>query len=167
MLRDHLAREGKLEKADLLELINTFIGVVKAEPNIVRIQDPVTVVGDIHGQYYDLLKLLEVGGNPEDTQYLFLGDYVDRGAFSIEVVILLYALKINFKSTIFMLRGNHECRQLTSFFNFKLECDVKYDEEVYERVMESFDALPIACIINEKFVAVHGGISPEVESVKK
>jgi serine/threonine-protein phosphatase 2B catalytic subunit len=96
VLRDHLAREGRLEKADLLELINTFIGVMKTEPNIVRIQDPVTVVGDIHGQYYDLLKLLEVGGNPEDTQYLFLGDYVDRGAFSIEVIILLYSLKVNF-----------------------------------------------------------------------
>jgi serine/threonine-protein phosphatase 2B catalytic subunit len=94
-LRDHLAREGKLEKSDLLELINSFINIIKAEPNIIKIQDPVTVVGDIHGQYYDLLKLLEVGGNPEDTQYLFLGDYVDRGAFSIECIILLYALKVS------------------------------------------------------------------------
>lgn len=75
-------------------MINNFIKIVKAEPNIVRIQDPVTVVGDIHGQFYDLLKLLDVGGNPEDTQYLFLGDYVDRGAFSIECVILLYCLKV-------------------------------------------------------------------------
>jgi serine/threonine-protein phosphatase 2B catalytic subunit len=66
-----------------------------------------------------------------------------------------------------MLRGNHECRQLTSFFNFKHECENKYDDEVYERVMESFDALPLACVINEKFVAVHGGISPSIESVKK
>lgn len=94
-MRDHLAREGKLEKSDLLELINSFINIVKSEPNVLKIQDPVTVVGDIHGQYYDLLKLLEVGGNPEDTQYLFLGDYVDRGAFSIECVILLYSLKVN------------------------------------------------------------------------
>lgn len=65
-----------------------------------------------------------------------------------------------------MIRGNHECRQLTTFFNFKSECEVKYDEEVYERIMESFDALPLSCVINEKFVAVHGGISPTVENVK-
>jgi serine/threonine-protein phosphatase 2B catalytic subunit len=65
-----------------------------------------------------------------------------------------------------MLRGNHECRQLTSFFNFKQECDVKYDEEIYERVMDSFDSLPIACVINDKFLAVHGGISPDVTVVK-
>lgn len=95
VLRDHLSREGKLSKQDLLEIISMFISIVKAEPNIVKIQDPVTVVGDIHGQYYDLLKLLEVGGNPEDTQYLFLGDYVDRGAFSIECVLLLYAIKVS------------------------------------------------------------------------
>lgn len=79
-----------------MDLINTFVSIVKAEPNIVKIQDPVTVVGDIHGQFYDMLKLLEVGGNPEDTKYLFLGDYVDRGAFSIECILLLYAIKVNF-----------------------------------------------------------------------
>ena len=165
VLRDHLTREGKLEKADLLELINLFQAQIKSEPNILKIQDPVTVVGDIHGQFYDLLKLLEVGGSPETTKYLFLGDYVDRGAFSIECVLLLCAIKLNYKTTVLMLRGNHECRQMTSFFNFKQECEIKYDPEVYDKIMEAFDCLPISCLINEKFIAIHGGISPDIDKV--
>ena len=88
-LKDHLTREGRLEKSDFLELLSHFKKVIKKEPNILKVEDPVTVVGDLHGQYYDLLKCLEVGGNPEETKYLFLGDYVDRGNFSIENVILL------------------------------------------------------------------------------
>lgn len=165
LLRDHLKKEGKLEKADILELIKQFQNTVKNEPVMLKLQDPVTVVGDIHGQFYDLLKLLDLGGNPEKTKYLFLGDYVDRGSFSIECAILLIAIKLNFKSTINMLRGNHECRQMTSFFNFKQECEVKYDKEVYDRFMDAFDCLPLSCLINEKFIAIHGGISPELKNL--
>lgn len=88
---------------------------------MLQINDPVTIVGDIHGQFYDLLKLIEpsTGGDPEKTQYLFLGDYVDRGSFSIEVLILILSLKITHKKTVNVLRGNHECRQLTASFNFR------------------------------------------------
>jgi serine/threonine-protein phosphatase 2B catalytic subunit len=66
--------------------------------------------------------MFDVGGNVETTKYLFLGDFVDRGSFSVEVIVLVYAIKINYPNTVFFLRGNHECRQLTSFFNFKDEC---------------------------------------------
>ena len=165
LIRHHLAIEGRLDKPCLLELLKLFESQIKSEPNILKIQDPVTVVGDLHGQFYDLLKCLEVGGNPEDTKYLFLGDYVDRGTYSIENLILLMCIKLNYKDTILMLRGNHECRQMTSFFNFKMECEVKYDSEIYFRMMEVFDSLPIACLINEKFIAIHGGLSPDIDKI--
>lgn len=91
---------------------------------MLMMDDPVTIVGDIHGQYYDFLKLLEteIGGNSEVTKYLFLGDYVDRGNFSIEVLLLILSMKITRPKEVILLRGNHECRQLTSYFNFRLEC---------------------------------------------
>ena len=114
-------REGKLSKSVYENILKRAMQVLKAEPNLIKIQDPVTIVGDIHGQFFDFVKIIDpdTGGPIETTQYLFLGDYVDRGTFSIEVLGLILALKINFPTTITLLRGNHECRQLTAFFNFK------------------------------------------------
>ncbi|CAK75018.1 unnamed protein product (macronuclear) [Paramecium tetraurelia] len=167
LIRDHLQKEGRIAKEDLFKLVADCNKLLKNEGNVLYLQDPLTVVGDIHGQYYDLLKLLEpkVGGNPENTKYLFLGDFVDRGSYSIEVIVLMYAIKLNFQNSVFFLRGNHECRQLTAFFNFKEECLYKYDQETYEMLMDSFDLFPLACIINSKFIAIHGGISPDLKSI--
>lgn len=129
------------------------------------VNDPITVVGDIHGQFYDMLKLLSVGGEPENTKYLFLGDFVDRGSFSVEVMILLMSLKVRFPNTIYVLRGNHECRQMTATFNFRQECLAKYDQEIYAQFIDLFDAMPLSAIINNKFIAFHGGISPELKTI--
>jgi len=165
LIKDHLHKEGRIAKEDLIKLINDANKIFKNEGNLLYLQDPLSVVGDIHGQYYDAIKILEVGGNPENTKYLFLGDFVDRGSFSIEVIVLLYSVKINFPETVYMLRGNHECRQMTTFFNFRAECLYKYDQEIYDLIMDSFDMMPLACVINGKFIGVHGGLSPELKTL--
>jgi serine/threonine-protein phosphatase 2B catalytic subunit len=107
-LRDHLSKEGRISKEHCHRILNDTLSMLKKEPNLLKLKDPVTVVGDIHGQYYDFVKMLDVGGDPENTKYLFLGDYVDRGSFSVEVVLLVYAVKLNYPKTVFLLRGNHE-----------------------------------------------------------
>jgi serine/threonine-protein phosphatase 2B catalytic subunit len=127
-----------------------------------QVSSPVVIVGDIHGQYYDLVHMLDKAGSPEKYNYLFLGDYVDRGIFGTEVMILLLSLKINMPKSVILLRGNHESRSMTENFTFRSEVIERYDESLYELFLEVFDCLPLACKIDDKYLGMHGGISPDI-----
>ena len=125
------------------------------------------IVGDIHGQYFDLCHMLGKAGSPDQINYLFLGDYVDRGIYGLEVMILLMSIKLSYPQRCVLLRGNHESRSMTENFTFRSEILEAYDEQVYEMFLDVFNALPLACIIDEKYLAMHGGISPDISKIEE
>ncbi|CAM9358263.1 unnamed protein product, partial [Sphacelaria rigidula] len=123
--------------------------------------------GDIHGQYYDLLRLFEYGGFPPEANYLFLGDYVDRGKQSLETICLLLAYKIKYPENFFILRGNHECASINRIYGFYDECKRRYNIKLWKTFTDCFNCLPVAAIVDEKIFCMHGGLSPELNDMEQ
>ena len=151
----------------LCEITDSIIPVLRNDETLVNVSGKITVVGDIHGQLKDLIRALSAGGFNEDSKYVFLGDYVDRGKNSLEVITLLYAIKLLYPENIVLLRGNHECEELTEFGGFLDECETKANREIWERFCKTFDYLPLAAIINSSVFCVHGGLSPSLQTVEQ
>lgn len=123
-------------------------------------------VGDIHGQLYDLLELFKIGGQLPHTNYLFMGDYVDRGYYSVECVTIVVMLKVRWPHRITILRGNHESRQITQVYGFYDECLRKYQgASVWRMYTDLFDYLPLAATVESQIFCPHGGLSPSIDTI--
>jgi serine/threonine-protein phosphatase 2A catalytic subunit len=155
-----------LIEADVKALCEKGKELLQEESNVQPVKCPVTVAGDIHGQFHDLMELWRIGGQPPDTNYLFLGDYVDRGYFSVESVSLLLAFKVRYPERITLLRGNHESRQITQVYGFYDECLRKYGSaNVWKYFTELFDYLPLTALVENSFLCMHGGLSPNIDTL--
>jgi diadenosine tetraphosphatase ApaH/serine/threonine PP2A family protein phosphatase len=151
---------------ELKLLFKTVIAIVSEEPNVVPMPSPVVIAGDVHGQFYDVMRLFEVAGGCPENRMLFLGDIVDRGYYSVETLTLLLLLKVLYPDRIIILRGNHECRTTSENYGFRDEIVRKFGRtDIWKAACDVFDYLPIAALIDGRAFCVHGGLSPSAPTL--
>mmetsp|Transcript_16677 Transcript_16677/g.21868 ORF Transcript_16677/g.21868 Transcript_16677/m.21868 type:complete len:302 (+) Transcript_16677:321-1226(+) len=155
-----------LPEKDLRSVCEIVKSILVEESNVQPVNSPVIVCGDIHGQFYDLRHLFSIGGEIPDKNYIFMGDFVDRGYNSVETFQLLLCLKARYPQHITLLRGNHESRQITQVYGFYDECLTKYgNENAWKYCTDVFDYLNLAALIDGKIFCVHGGLSPDIRTI--
>ena len=151
-----------LKNAEITAVCAAARELFLAQPALIELSPPVKIVGDVHGQYTDLIRMFEMCGFPPSANYLFLGDYVDRGKQSLETILLLLCYKLKFPENFFLLRGNHECANVTRVYGFYDECKRRCNIKVWKTFVDTFNCLPIAAIVADKIFCVHGGLSPSL-----
>lgn len=161
-----------LTTQELKYILSKSRSIFLDQPTLLRLSPPVKVVGDLHGQFYDLIRIFNSCGYPPYTNYLFLGDYVDRGYKSLETILLLLCYKIKYPENFFMLRGNHESANITKIYGFYDECKrrlplISGSHKLWKNFIDVFNSLPIAATINDKIFCIHGGLSPELQDLKQ
>ena len=163
---EQLKRCEYIKESEVKSLCAKAREILVEESNVQHVDAPVTICGDIHGQFFDLKELFNVGGECPDTNYLFMGDFVDRGFYSVETFLLLLALKVRYPDRITLIRGNHESRQITQVYGFYDECLRKYGSvNVWRYCTEVFDYLSLSALIEGKIFCVHGGLSPSITTL--
>jgi serine/threonine-protein phosphatase PP1 catalytic subunit len=155
-------KEINLSEEEIKFLCSESKNIFLKQPILLELGPCLNICGDIHGQFYDLLQLFELGGYPPEKNYLFLGDYVDRGKQSIETICLLLAYKIKYPENFFLLRGNHECSSVNRIYGFFDECKRRYSIKLWKNFIDCFNCLPIAAVIEDTIFCCHGGLSPDL-----
>eukprot|EP00164_Ancoracysta_twista_P002976 GFYU01003965.1.p1 GENE.GFYU01003965.1~~GFYU01003965.1.p1 ORF type:complete len:306 (+),score=66.12 GFYU01003965.1:168-1085(+) len=163
---EQVKKGERLTEDQLKRLCAIVKDLLLEESNVQPVKAPVTVCGDIHGQFHDMLELLRTGGEVPSTNYIFMGDFVDRGYSSVETFTLLILLKARYPANITLLRGNHESRQITQVYGFYDEIQRKYgNANPWKYFSDVFDYLGLAAIIDGRVLCVHGGLSPDIRTI--
>ncbi|KAH0792071.1 Serine/threonine-protein phosphatase PP1-beta [Histomonas meleagridis] len=165
-LKERAAGKGcDLSDDQMTFLCQNVRSVFLHQPILLELSTPITICGDIHGQFYDLLRIFEIAHFPPTTNYLFLGDYVDRGPHNIETICLLFAYKIKYPKNFFLLRGNHESSSVNRLYGFYEELSKRGKGSFWRMFNDVFNCMPLAAIIDDKIFCVHGGLSPDLRSL--
>ena len=159
-------KQVDLKEEEIKFLIENSLPIIKEQKMLVELEAPLHVCGDIHGQYYDLLRIFEHCGYPGEYNYLFLGDYVDRGKQSLETVCLLLCYKIKYPEKVTLLRGNHESSVTNRIYGFYDECKRRYNIRLWKSFTDLFNYLPVAALIDDKILCMHGGLSPDLKNIQ-
>ncbi|CAG7872248.1 unnamed protein product, partial [Brassica rapa] len=167
LLEGRGGKQVQLSESEIRQLCFNARQIFLSQPNLLELHAPIRICGDIHGQYQDLLRLFEYGGYPPSANFLFLGDYVDRGKQSLETICLLLAYKIRYPSKIYLLRGNHEDAKINRIYGFYDECKRRFNVRLWKIFTDCFNCLPVAALIDDKILCMHGGLSPELDNLNQ